>query len=83
MESKFGSFDIGLPSVDLPSIGSLSDIGNMLNMSDLIAPNARKWLENRDFRVGREMKAAGYQKEHAVVLMPGVISSVGRQHLPR
>ena len=44
-------------------------------MTDLVAPNARKWLENRDFKVGREAKAAGMSKKHAVMLIPGVISS--------
>lgn len=50
-------------------------MGDMLNMPDLIGPNARKWLENRDFKVGREAKEAGYENTHAVMLIPGVISS--------
>lgn len=32
-------------------------------------------------KVGREAKAAGFQKKHAVMLIPGVISSV-RPYLP-
>lgn len=69
LEQKLGGFDLGFPTTNW------GELSNMLGMSDLVAPNARKWLENRDFKVGREAKAAGLKKEHAVMLIPGVISS--------
>ena len=96
LESKMSSFEFGFPNSGLTGFGGWDGIANMLNMSDLIAPNARKWLENRDFKVfqrlvsalcsmkrvlnlfqvGREAKAAGLTKKHAVILIPGVISTV-------
>lgn len=45
------AFDFGFPTAGLTGFGGWDGIANMLNMSDLIAPNARKWLENRDFKV--------------------------------
>ncbi|CAD6576905.1 MAG: hypothetical protein CYPHOPRED_006121 [Cyphobasidiales sp. Tagirdzhanova-0007] len=75
LESKMSSFEFGFPNSGLTGFGGWDGIANMLNMSDLIAPNARKWLENRDFKVGREAKAAGLTKKHAVILIPGVIST--------
>lgn len=69
LETRFNKLDLGFPT------SGWSDIGDMLNMPDLIGPNARKWLENRDFKVGREAKGDGYEKTHAVMLIPGVISS--------
>jgi phospholipid:diacylglycerol acyltransferase len=69
IESRFNKLDLGFPT---PQWG---DIGEMINMPDLIGPQARKWLENRDFKVGREAKEAGYEKTHAIMLIPGVISS--------
>lgn len=72
LQSSMNSVEFGFPTA------GWADLANMLNMSDLLAPNARAWLENRDFKVGREAKAAGLEKKHAVMLIPGVISSVSR-----
>lgn len=69
LESKFNGLELGFPTT------GWSELSGMFNMSDLFAPQARSWLENRDFKVGREAKEAGMAKKHAVILIPGVISS--------
>ncbi|KAI9604762.1 hypothetical protein H4Q26_002731 [Puccinia striiformis f. sp. tritici PST-130] len=35
----------------------------------------KAWLKNRDFTVGRQALAKGQRKKHAVLLIPGIISS--------
>lgn len=51
LEDKMKDMDFGFPTAGLSKMGSWDNLTNMLNMSDLVAPNARKWLENRDFKV--------------------------------
>ena len=51
LESTLGGMEFGFPSASFG--GGWDSIANMLNMSDLISPTARTWLENRDFKVHR------------------------------
>lgn len=56
---------------------SIQDLNNFTaTFSNLTTFNTpRAWMQNRDFRVGREEADRGLRKKHAVVLVPGVISS--------
>ncbi|EFP88727.2 uncharacterized protein PGTG_14693 [Puccinia graminis f. sp. tritici CRL 75-36-700-3] len=54
----------------------ISSILPQLNISDVFASATTKsWLKNRDFTVGRQALANGQHKKHAVLLIPGIISS--------
>lgn len=45
-------------------------------LANLTAFNTpRAWMTNRDFKIGRELADRGLRKKHAVVMIPGVISS--------
>ncbi|BGP12575.1 hypothetical protein JCM10213_004838 [Rhodosporidiobolus nylandii] len=60
-----------LSDMEMPSLGSL-------NMSELLAPG-REWLtatsKATNFEVGRDARKRGLEKKHAVVLVPGIVSS--------
>ncbi|GJN92257.1 hypothetical protein Rhopal_005287-T1 [Rhodotorula paludigena] len=66
---SFTSWDLQSILSDMPSLTAL-------NVSELIAPG-RDWLNSRanHFEVGRDAKARGLVKKHAVILVPGIISS--------
>lgn len=54
----------------------ISNILPQLNLSDVFSSATTKsWLKNRDFTVGRQALAKGQYKKHAVLLIPGIISS--------
>ncbi|PLW49115.1 hypothetical protein PCASD_02997 [Puccinia coronata f. sp. avenae] len=54
----------------------ISSLLPQLNISDVLASATTKsWLKNRDFTVGRQALAKGQRKKHAVLLIPGIISS--------
>jgi phospholipid:diacylglycerol acyltransferase len=61
---------LDLQNLDLPALSGL-------NLSEIIAPG-RDWFNSRttSFDVGRDAKARGLNKKHAVVLIPGIVSSV-------
>ncbi|POY70341.1 hypothetical protein BMF94_6621 [Rhodotorula taiwanensis] len=65
----FTSWDIQSLLADMPSLGNL-------NLTELVAPG-REWLNSRvsPFEVGQDAKNRGLTKKHAVVLVPGIISS--------
>jgi phospholipid:diacylglycerol acyltransferase len=66
---SFTSWDLQSLLSDMPSLGNL-------NLTELVAPG-REWLNSRpsNFEVGRDAKERGLRKKHAVVLVPGIISS--------
>ncbi|GAA5980923.1 hypothetical protein JCM10908_003920 [Rhodotorula pacifica] len=66
---SFTSWDLQSLLSDMPSLGNL-------NLTELVAPG-RDWLNSRasNFEVGRDAKERGLVKKHAVVLVPGIISS--------
>jgi len=45
-----------------------------VSLDDIMA-SSRQWLVNRDFQVGRAAHAEGLRKKHAVILVPGIVSS--------
>ncbi|GAA5888750.1 hypothetical protein JCM16303_005117, partial [Sporobolomyces ruberrimus] len=72
-----------ISTFDFESISSYLDLQNLdlpampgVNLTELIAPG-RDWLNSRtnSFDVGREAKNRGLKKKHAVVLIPGIVSS--------
>ncbi|GAA5845245.1 hypothetical protein JCM3766R1_003369 [Sporobolomyces carnicolor] len=74
--NSFSNFDmdnissyLDLQNIDLPALSGL-------NLSELVAPG-RDWLNSRtnSFEVGREAKKRGLTKKHAVILIPGIVSS--------
>jgi len=74
---------------DLDNLSSYLDVQNLdfstlsaLNISHIFAPG-REWLNSKPtaFDVGREAKKRGLQKKHAVILIPGIVSSVSRRRL--
>lgn len=52
----------------------LSSLGG-LNISDVFNGAGKQWLKNNDFKVGRKLQAEGATKEHAVMLVPGIVST--------
>ncbi|GAA6053369.1 hypothetical protein JCM3770_004134 [Rhodotorula araucariae] len=67
---SFTSWDLQSILADMPSLTAL-------NVSEIIAPG-RDWLNSRsntNFAVGRDAKDRGLRKKHAVILIPGIISS--------
>ncbi|GAA5934883.1 hypothetical protein JCM1841_002853 [Sporobolomyces salmonicolor] len=66
---SFTSFDLQALIADMPSLGAL-------NVTEMLAPG-REWLNSRttNFEVGRDAKDRGLHKKHAVVLVPGIVSS--------
>ncbi|GAA5898770.1 hypothetical protein JCM5296_006713 [Sporobolomyces johnsonii] len=66
---SFTSFDLQSLIADMPSLGTL-------NVTEMLAPG-REWLNSRttSFEVGRDAKNRGLHKKHAVVLVPGIVSS--------
>ncbi|GAA5903261.1 hypothetical protein JCM8208_002257 [Rhodotorula glutinis] len=66
---SFSSWDLQSILADMPSLPGL-------NMSELVQPG-RDWLNSRvnNFEVGRDARDRGLEKKHAVVLIPGIISS--------
>lgn len=83
-------FDKQFPSLSLDQLGthfpdsfsalfdaSFKDFNNFTatfaNLTSFNTPRA--WMQNRDFTVGREEADRGLKKKHAVILVPGVISS--------
>ncbi|KAJ8296972.1 Phospholipid:diacylglycerol acyltransferase [Rhodotorula toruloides] len=65
----FSSWDLQSILADMPSLSAL-------NVTELLAPG-REWLNSRvnNFDVGRDAAARGLKKKHAVILVPGIISS--------
>lgn len=54
----------------------LSSMLPQLNLSDVFSSSSNKsWLKNHDFTVGRQALSNGLTKKHAVLLIPGIISS--------
>jgi phospholipid:diacylglycerol acyltransferase len=72
--------DRHLSNLGLEMPTSFSDLALMrslslnISMPDVFQPT-RAWLQGRDFQVGRETLAEGHEKKHAVLLVPGIISS--------
>ncbi|GAA5983717.1 hypothetical protein JCM5350_000681 [Sporobolomyces pararoseus] len=72
-----------ISAFDLDNISSYLDLQNLdipalsgLNLTEMIAPG-RDWFNGRttSFDVGREAKKRGLTKKHAVILIPGIVSS--------
>lgn len=65
------SYDVKSLFTDLPSLTMAG-----LNLTDVLAPG-REWLSSKanNFEVGRSVKSRGQEKKHAVVIIPGIISS--------
>ncbi|KAG0144699.1 hypothetical protein CROQUDRAFT_46960 [Cronartium quercuum f. sp. fusiforme G11] len=54
----------------------ISNLLPQLNLSDVFSSATNKsWLKNHDFTVGRQAVTNGLKKKHAVLLIPGIISS--------
>lgn len=68
---RFSSLDYTSLLADLPTMPGLS-----LNISELLAPG-RDWLRSKqnNFEIGRDASRRGDKKQHAVVIIPGIISS--------
>lgn len=66
---SFSSWDLQSILSDMPSLAGL-------NMTELVQPG-RDWLSARsnNFEVGRDARDRGLVKKHAVILIPGIISS--------
>ncbi|BGP52725.1 phospholipid:diacylglycerol acyltransferase [Rhodotorula sphaerocarpa] len=66
---SFTSWDLQSMLSDMPSLSNL-------NLTELVAPG-RDWLNSRasNFEVGRDARDRGLRKKHAVVLVPGIIST--------
>ncbi|GAA5897307.1 hypothetical protein JCM6882_001854 [Rhodosporidiobolus microsporus] len=66
----FSNWDLQSIVADMPSLSAL-------NVSELFAPG-KEWLNARgptNFEVGRDAVKRGLKKQHAVVLVPGIIST--------
>ncbi|KAM0793391.1 hypothetical protein ACM66B_000844 [Microbotryomycetes sp. NB124-2] len=63
-----------LTRIDLQNL--VADLPNQFNFSEMLAPG-REWLSSKSssFVVGREAAEKGMSKKHAVVIVPGIISS--------
>ncbi|KAI9604761.1 hypothetical protein H4Q26_002730 [Puccinia striiformis f. sp. tritici PST-130] len=72
-------FDQTFTNVKEAMMSDSSIISNLLpqlNISDVFnSATSKTWLKNRDFTVGRQALAKGQRKKHAVLLIPGIISS--------
>lgn len=68
---SISTFDLQSLVSDMPSFSSLN-----VNLTDLLAPG-REWLNAKTstFAVGRDAVERGHQKKHAVIIIPGIISS--------
>jgi phospholipid:diacylglycerol acyltransferase len=44
-------------------------------LSDSILTPAKAWLQTRSFTVGDNMRAAGMEAKHPIILVPGIIST--------
>ncbi|GAA6018214.1 hypothetical protein JCM11491_005636 [Sporobolomyces phaffii] len=62
---------LDVQNLDLPALSGLG-----LNLTELIAPG-RDWFNSKttSFDVGRDARTRGLSKKHAVVLIPGIVSS--------
>ncbi|GAA6031946.1 hypothetical protein JCM8097_003355 [Rhodosporidiobolus ruineniae] len=71
LESWSTSWDLQSVLSDLPTLSTA------LNVSEFLAPG-KEWLNSRgptNFEVGRDAVKRGLKKEHAVILIPGIVSS--------
>ncbi|GAA5969238.1 hypothetical protein JCM11641_007521 [Rhodosporidiobolus odoratus] len=72
---RFSSWDVQSLLADMPSLSDLTTLN--VNMTEFLAPG-KEWLSARgptNFEVGRDAKKRGLEKQHAVVLVPGIVSS--------
>ncbi|GAA98429.1 uncharacterized protein L969DRAFT_17065 [Mixia osmundae IAM 14324] len=76
--NMLSGLDFGDLSMSLGELRSISDLaGNFgINFANLTESfTAPAWLQSRDFKVGRQARDAGLTKEHAVMFVPGIVSS--------
>ncbi|GAA5859636.1 hypothetical protein JCM8547_006173 [Rhodosporidiobolus lusitaniae] len=67
---RFSTWDLQSVLADMPSLSAL-------NVSQLFEPG-KEWLNSRgptNFEVGRDAAKRGLKKKHAVILVPGIVSS--------
>ena len=62
-----------LPNITLPALEF-----EWRHLTDSFMTPTRRWLENRDFKAGDQARDNGLQAEHPIIIIPGIISTVGR-----
>ncbi|PWZ02701.1 putative LRO1-a lecithin cholesterol acyltransferase-like protein [Testicularia cyperi] len=73
MQALRSLVDDGL-TIDFPSI----DVGMPREFADLgdnIFSRSREWFKNKDFGIGRQLLSDGYEADHPVILIPGIVST--------
>ena len=67
--------DLHLDAMSLKSFPELSSVFQNLTNAFGGSKESKAWFAKTDFQVGRDAVAANLTKQHAVVLIPGIISS--------
>lgn len=71
LDEQLLSLGVDLSQLDF----SLNMPKEFAELGDNLFSGPKEWLATKDFRVGRMLKEQGYQAQHPVVLMPGIIST--------